>query len=452
MKKGAQNGELGQLLKLAAPISLGLLGGLFMQIVDMMFVGRLGPAAIGGVSIGNAVFVTLMVMALGLSVGLDYLVSHSFGAGKLSECHRYLIQSLFILTIVAFVSMALMWIAPIGFVQFGIGPDIAQQATRYLRAVCWSLWPFLMFSCFRQYLQAMGVAMPALVILILANFVNALCNWVFVYGNWGAPPMGVAGSGLSTCIARGFMLVAIVAYAYRRDRRMTLGLAGTTWRFSVRHMLEIIRLGLPAGLQMLFEVGVFALSTMLAGRLGAVQLAAHQIVLQLASFTFMIPLGVASATAVRIGQALGSHQTERVRRIAWTSFAFGASFAVIMALAMYGFSRPLLRIFSTDEAVLGIGATLLLVAALFQVSDAVQVIGSGVLRGIGNTQVSMYTNLAGHWLLGLPVGYVLCFRVGWGTHGLWIGLSVGLTAVAATLLCVWWRKSSALSGALAEAG
>ncbi|MBI3558341.1 MAG: MATE family efflux transporter [Deltaproteobacteria bacterium] len=440
--------ELAPLLKLAAPVSLSMLGGLFMQLVDTVFVGRLGPVAIGGASVGNAFFATLMIVGIGMSMGLDYLVSHSFGAKKLELCHRYLVQALYLAVVNSLVFTAMMYFCAGTFTLFGINAEIAAAGKSYLQAMCFSLMPFMLFSAFRQYLQAMGVTVPALIILVVANGVNALGNWVFIFGHFGFSAHGVAGSGWSTVLARVFMLAAIAWYVLRRDRRLKLGLRTTPLKFSRKHTLELVKLGLPSALTLLFEVGGFATVTMLAGQLGAVPLAAHQIVLHLASLTFMIPLGLSSATAVLVGQSLGSGNRHRAIAIGWTAIVFGAIFAAFMGLLMYAFSLPLLRIFTSDFRVMQLGSALLLVASLFQVSDAMQTIGSGVLRGIGNTKVSMYTNLAGHWLLGLPVGYMLCFWLGWGAHGLWVGLSVGLTVVALGLTYVWWRKAHEMRGTL----
>lgn len=443
-KTSGQHNELTHLLKLAAPVSLSLLGGLLMQLVDTIFVGKLGPTAIGGVSVGNAFFATLMVTGIGLLMGLDYLASHAFGARRLNDCHEYLIQALIVSAIVSLVSTIIMWAGSGLFAAFGIETMVAASGATYLRWLSWSIWPFLFFSAFRQYLQAMGIAMPVLVILLVANVVNAAGNWVFVFGKFGFPALGVAGSALATIVARVFMLVAIVAFVYWHDRRHRLGLRETPWHPIAEKLRDLVRLGIPSGLQMLFEVGVFATATLLAGRLGAIPLAAHQIVLHLASLTFMLPLGLSSAAAVRVGQAIGAGERPRAIRTGWVAIVFAAVFAVVMGLAMYALSGPLLRIFTDDARVLQIGSLLLLVAALFQVSDGVQVISTGVLRGIGNTRASMVTNLVGHWAIGLPVGALLCFTVGWGALGLWIGLSVGLTAVAATLLYFWRTKSAAL--------
>lgn len=434
--------ELNHLLRLALPVSLSLFAGLLMQVVDTLFVGRLGPVAIGGVSLGGAVFSTFMVVGLGLLTGLDYLVSHAFGAKRFEECHRYLIQALYIALAASVVFTLVMFSAGGMFRAFGIEDGVARQATTYMKIVALSLAPFLLFVAVRQYLQAFGDAMAVLVILLIANIFNAFGNWILIFGHWGFPRMEVAGSAVATLLGRILMLVLIVVYVLWRDAKFNLGLRSVSLRFARGTTVELLRLGGAGAAQMLFEVGVFSTATMLAGRLGAIPLAAHQLVLQLASTSFMIPLGLSSATAVRVGQALGAGNRNLAVRIGWLSLGFGVCFAILMAGIMFLSSKTLLGVFTTDVAVIELGKKLLLVAALFQVSDGLQVIGTGALRGIGNTKTSMFANLCGHWFLGLPIGALLCFGLGWGAIGLWIGLSLGLTAVAAVLVYVWWKKTS----------
>jgi MATE family multidrug resistance protein len=204
-------------------------------------------------------------------------------------------------------------------------------------------------------------------------------------------------------------------------------------------MRSLLALGLPAGLQLIIEVGVFALATTLVGRLAPVALAAHQIALNAASVTYMVPLGISAATAVRVGQALGRREPVAAKRAGWTGVLLGSTFMAAAALAFFAVPAPIVRAFTTETAVIAAGVSLLYVAAVFQLFDGVQVVATGALRGAGNTRTPMIWNLVGYWLLGLPVGYLLCFNAGWGAVGIWIGLSVGLIVVGVVLLLVWAR-------------
>jgi MATE family multidrug resistance protein len=206
-------------------------------------------------------------------------------------------------------------------------------------------------------------------------------------------------------------------------------------------MRDLIRLGVPAALQMTFEVGVFALATGLAARWTAQDLAAHQVVLNIASLTFMVPLGVGAATAVLVGQSIGKKQVHEAIRMGWKGFALGVGFMSLSCAALLLFSDSILHLFTHDERIVWVGKSILLVAALFQLSDGTQTVGTGALRGLGDTQGAMFCNLVGHWLIGLPIGIYLGFYLGWGLKGLWIGLSLGLTAVAVGVLVQWFRKT-----------
>jgi MATE family multidrug resistance protein len=237
------------------------------------------------------------------------------------------------------------------------------------------------------------------------------------------------------------VLVGAVAWRLSRERGRA---PSARWRVEVRRLRRLAELGLPAALQLTLEIGVFATATALIGRLHPRALASHQIALHLASITFMVPLGIASAGAVRVGHAVGRRDAEGVRRAGWTALLLGAAFMSAAALAFVAVPRKLLGLFTSDAGVVETGVVLLLVAALFQLFDGVQVVGTGILRGLGDTRTAMVSNLAAHWFFGLPIGYALCFPLGWGVVGLWIGLSIGLIAVAIVLLAVWLRKVRAV--------
>jgi MATE family multidrug resistance protein len=323
----------------------------------------------------------------------------------------------------------------------GLQPDVAREAAPYLRALTWSLLPLLLYASLRRYLQATGRVGAIMVTLITANLVNALACWVLVFGRYGFPALGAEGAGWATCLSRAYMLVGLVAYAWWVERR-----ARAAWplRFDPVRVREIIRIGLPSALQMLLEVGVFATAAVLAGRLTADALAAHQVALSAASFTFMVPLGISSAAAVRVGQATGRIDPSGAARAGWTALLLAAGFMCGSALLFLAAPRPILRVFTDAASVVATGVVLLRVAAVFQLFDGVQVVATGALRGLGDTRTAMLANLVGHWLLGLPIGAALCFALGWGVVGLWIGLCMGLVSVAVVLIFVWRRRTAEL--------
>ncbi len=428
------------MLALAGPVVLAEVGWVMMGIVDTIIVGPLGPAAIGSVGIGSILFLALAIFGMGLLLGLDTLVSHAYGAGRLDECHRWLLHGILlsligapVLTAVALVGISLL-------PYWGFPPEVLSLTVPYLHVITWSLLPLLLYASFRRYLQALGIVAPITFALVTANLINAVAAWALVYGHLALPAMGTTGSAVATLISRIYLAAVLLAAVVWYDRQHHISLFTITWKPKKRSLVRLLRLGLPAATQVTLELGVFAAASALVGRLDPVSLASHQIALNLASLTFMVPLGVASAGAVRVGHAIGRRDAQAASRSGWVALILGAGFMSTAALIFIAVPRPLIGIFTSNEAVLAMGRRLLLVAAMFQLFDGLQGVSTGVLRGLGDTRTPMLSNLAGHWLLGLPVGYALCFWWGWGVVGLWIGLSLGLVAIGVFLVLTWRHR------------
>jgi MATE family multidrug resistance protein len=281
--------------------------------------------------------------------------------------------------------------------------------------------------------------------LLSANLVNAAGNWMLIYGNLGFPALGVEGAAWATVLARVYMAAFLLIAIARVHRRRGAAHPHVPLMLDVARMKRLVRLGFPAASQIALEVGVFAAATVLAGRLQPAASAAHQISLNLASLAFMVPLGLSSSAAVRVGHAVGAVDHVRTIRAGWTAFATGAAITSLMAIAFVAWRESMLQAFTRDSQVIEIGTGLLIIAAAFQLFDGTQAVATGVLRGIGETRLPMIMNVIGHWMLGLPVGYLLCFTAGWGAPGLWIGLSIGVTFVAVTLTVVWGRRAGQLA-------
>jgi MATE family multidrug resistance protein len=415
------------------------LGWVSMGIVDTIMVGRLGPAAMGAVSVGGVVFYTAAISGGGLMLGLDTLVSQSFGAGDLEDCHRSLVDSFYVLVpaSLALTGIVLALTERLG--AFGIDAAVLRELTPYMRALVWSTLPLLLYMALRRYLQAMSLVKPVMFTLITANLMNLAGNWVFIFGRLGMPAMGTRGSGWATCVSRIYMAAALAGYAWYYDRRHGTGFGHTPLTPDFRRIGRLLRLGGPAALQLLFEVGVFALVTTLIGRLGASTLAAHQIAMNAATFSFMVPLGVGAAAAVRVGQALGRNDPAAARRAGWTAMLLGAGFMCCAGIVYVAAPGAIIRIYTGDVDVLRAGVSLLAVVAAFQLFDGFQAVATGALRGAGNTRAPMLCHLAGYWGIGLPLGYWLGFGLGWGALGLWAGLCVGIIAIGCALLVVWAR-------------
>ena len=436
--------EFRPMFALATPVVLAELGWMTMGLVDTLMVGRISPEAIGAVGIGTSLFMGVCIFAMGLLLGLDTLVSQAFGAGRVDECHRWLLHG---------IALSLLLTAPITLIlvtlnatldRWGLDAEVLRLAVPYLRAVTWSILPLLLYASFRRYLQGMGIVRPVMIALVTANLLNVFVNWVLIFGKLGAPAMGVRGAAWATVISRIGMAAFLLGVIVYRERERRPGLFETPRRVEWVRMRRLLALGAPAASQVTLEVGAFAAATALAGRLPPASLAAHQIAVNLAAFTFMVPLGVASAGAVRVGHAVGRRDRMGALHAGWTALLFGTLFMACAAAAFLLVPRALIGAFTSNRPVIEIGATLLFVAAIFQLFDGIQGVSTGVLRGLGDTRTPMLWNLAGHWALGLPLGYVLCFRLGLGVIGLWWGLSAGLIICGIALLITWHLRIRAL--------
>ncbi|MCU0228366.1 MAG: MATE family efflux transporter [Bryobacterales bacterium] len=422
---------------LALPVVFAELGWMAMTVVDTMMVGRLNAQAIGAVSFGALFVNVLTFFCLGLLLGLDTLVSQAFGANNLKRCNLCLVQGVWMaLLLTPLVSAVAFLLLPVAR-NWGADARVVQQAVPYLKTLVWSTLPLLLYVVFRRYLQSMNHVGPVMFALVSANLVNVLVNWLLVFGNWGFPAMGVEGAGWATFFSRVYMAAVLVAFVWLKERAKPTGLRQTPRAFHWPLVRELVALGLPVAMQITAEYGVFALATALIARLDALSLAAHQIALNVASVTFMVPLGVSSAGAVRVGQAVGRKDPHGAVVSGWTAVALGTGFMLCAGVLLFAFPEAVLRIFTTDRSVFALGVPLLFLAAAFQFFDGIQVTAGGVLRGIGDTRTPMLSNLVGHWLLGLPVGYSLCFLAGWNAVGIWVGLSLGLVAVAVAVLWTW---------------
>jgi len=404
-------------------------------------VGRLGPAAIGAVALGNAVFYTPVLFGFGLLLGLDTLVAQAFGRKNHDDCHRWMAQGVYLSCIITPPLMLLIFLASFGFAPFGIVREVAAPAASYLRILNWGTLPLLLYAGTRRYLQAVGNARVIVLTYVFANLLNWFGNWVLIYGKLGFPAMGVNGSALSTVVARIFMALAMLGFAWRYERKRGHPLFHHWAGPSLVKLQALVRLGAPAAGQILMEVGAWNLATLSAGWLTPVALASHQIVLNYASLTFMVPLGVASAAAVSVGHAIGAGDPARARRAGWLGLSLGTGFMFLAAVVFFVAPRPLIALYSGNPAVLALGSRLLLIVAAFQIFDGIQTVSTGALRGLGETRFPMLANLIGYFALGLPLGWFLCFGMHWGVYGLWIGLTVALILIATAVLLRWQRAS-----------
>jgi len=431
--------ELPATLRLALPLVMAELGWMSMAIVDTMMVGRLPNSAesIGAVSVSSNLFHVLAFFGAGILIGLDTLVSQAFGAGRREDCHRSLVNSIYLSIAMTPVLIAPLWLMRPLLAALHVEPRVAALSIPYTRALAWGLLPLLLYFALRRCMQAMNMVRPVTFALITANVVNLAGNWILIYGKFGAPAMGLVGSGWSTAIARVYMALVLVVYLLWYDRKHRMELLKTPVEIDLGRIRRMLALGFPAAMQMTLEIAVFALVTALIGRLGAVALASHQIALNTVALTYMVPLGVSSAAAVRVGQAIGRKDIPGAVNAGGTAITLGAAFMSAAGVVLLIFPRWIARMYSPDPLVIQSTVSLLAAGAAFQLFDGIQTVATGALRGTGDTRTPMLCHFTAYWLLGLPLGYYLCFRSGWGALGLWVGLSIALVLIGCILLYVW---------------
>lgn len=424
--------DLEAVIRLAVPVAGVQLGLMGMGLVDTLMVGRVSAEDLGAVALGNMLFFVATVFGMGILMALDPLVAQAVGAGDEDGAARAVQRGLVLAIALGILTST---------VLLGAGPTlrIARQpeeviplAVAYVLAVIPGVLPFFFFLVFRQTLQAMSRVSPILWTALAANLVNFGLNWILIYGNLGSPPLGSLGSAIASSLARLFMAAALLAIAwpllrpFLRPRRPGI--------LAVRPIRRMLAIGVPIGIQLQLEFGAFAAIGIFMGWLGTVALAGHQVALNLVAFTFMVPVGIAAAGAVRVGHEVGREDPGGARRAAGASLLLGLAFMCATATLFLTVPELLGRLFSTDPAVVATVAALLPIAGVFQIFDGFQAVAAGVLRGVGDTRIPMLANLLGFWLLGIPFALILAFVFEGGPQGLWWGLAAGLAAVAFLLL------------------
>lgn len=436
----ATTAEVKHLLRLALPLAVAHVGLQMMSIVDVAVVGRLGAEPLAGVGIAGTIFFFTLISVSGIVMGTDPLFAQSFGAGLSTRARTLLWQGGWIALAFSIAVIPLFLGSETLMLAFGIEPAITTEAKAYLDIRGLSFFPAILYVVLRGYLQAKETTRAIVVSIVVANLVNLVANFLLVFGGgslpfWTGPLRRVPAMGLEgaawASVASTVILVVILIEAIRRSE-VVEGVVRRLPDWS--ELALILRVGAPVGLQMGAEVAIFALVGLLTGRLGAEQMAAHQIALSVSALSFTIAVGIGTAGGVRVGREIGASHDDGTRRAGFVAFACGGGFMSLTALVFVIFPEAIASLLTSERGVIETVVPLLGVAAVFQVSDGIQAVGSGVLRGAGDTTFAFLANLVGHWLIGFPTAIFVGFRLGLGVTGLWWGLCAGLTAVAFTLL------------------
>lgn len=431
--------EFRRLIRLSLPVAGAQLGGMLMGVVDTVMVGRVGVEALAAASIANAWIFALLLFGQGLVQGIDPLVTQAHGAGDGRRAGLAAQRGAVLAVLVSLPLGVLFLFTEDVLLALGQSPELTAAAHRYTVVQAGSIPCYLLFIALRQFLQGREIVRPALWVTLVANVFNAVANYALIFGALGAPALGLLGAGIATALSRLFMLLLLLAWVARfrlhRDAWVSWGRAA----LDGPELRRVLALGFPVALQMSLEICAFSAATLIAGRLGAIALAAHTIVLNLASLSFMVPLGISQGAVTRVGNLLGAGTPHAARRAAWVALLLGGSVMTVSATAFVLLRNLLPAIYTPDSNVIALAASILPIAAAFQIFDGIQVVGSGILRGMGQTRPAAAFNLIGYWLLGLPVGAWLALWTGWKLAGLWWGLCLGLAVVACSLL-LWLRR------------
>ena len=420
------------MLRLAVPVVTIQVGMMTMGVVDTVMVGHISAEAIAAVALGNLYFFALAVFGMGTLMVLDPVVAQAVGARDEPAAARAVQRGVLIAALLSLPTAVLLVVAAPVFALARQPSEIIPLAADYAVTSVPGVLPFLLFIVFRQSLQAVGRTAPIVWAILAANLVNVALNWVLIFGHLGAPALGVVGSAWATSISRGLLAVGLWLAARDQLTPMLFPPRPEIWRLAP--LTKMLRLGVPIGAQHVLEFGAFALVALMMGWMGTREMAGHQIAINLAALTFMVPLGVGDAASVLVGRAVGRGDVPATRGAARAALACGVAFMTATGLTFLSWPEQLANLYTPNPEVIGVAASLIPIAGVFQVFDGLQVVLSGVLRGLGDTRAPMLANLVGYWILGLPVSVYFGFKMNRGPAGLWWGLVLGLAVVAVTLL------------------
>ena len=441
--------------RLGFPLALGELGWMSTYIVDAMMIGRLPHSAlsIAASSLGNTIYYAIVFCSIRFLTGLETLAAQAYGRGtqegKQESVHLFA-QSLWFVALGTPLVM-LLTLASIPLLsRFGVSAEIVSQTSQYLKALVWSTAPLLLYMALRRYLQSVNRVLLIAISLLTANVINWLGDYAFLFGHFGAHRMGIAGSGWATCIVRLYMLALLAAGFVLTSRKLRTPLTLAQLRPDFKRLRLLSRIGWPDALENITDLGFSTFMSIVCARLGATLLAAHQVVLDLDAFVYMVPLGLSYATVVRVGQSAGEQSVPGVRRSANASLLLGMGYIAIASLLFAGFPRLWAGLYTTDPAVIAAAAPVFLICGILQFGDAANVLFSAALTGLGDTRTPFLANTALYWILGMPLSYYLAFYTPMSLNGLWVGRGVAAILTGTAMAFAWRVRLRQVSGLSAK--
>lgn len=443
--------EVRRTLVLAAPLVIGQLTNFGMNFVDTVMAGRLGTVDLGAIAVGSAVWSAGVLFSLGVLLAVSATVSQLDGAGRRLQAGEFTRQALWLSLALAAGLVALALGAGPLMVVLEVEPAVAAIAMGYLRAIAWGAPALVLMLTLRFFSEGSGHTRPTMYVGLLGIALNIPLNWMLMFGNLGFPRLGAVGAGYATAIVLWLQLALMIGWVAARPQYRPFAVFGRWSGPNWREIVALLKVGLPIGFMVLMEGGLFVASALLIGTLGALPVAAHQVAMNYTGLVFMVPLGLAGAITVRVGNATGRGDPEGARRAGLVGIGMAVVFALFSAAVIVLFPEQIVRLYTADPEVIALGATLLLFGAIFQLSDGVQVAAAGALRGLKDTRIPMVYSVLAYWMIGMSVGWWLTFRAEWGPAGMWVGILTGLS-VAAVLLTVRYLRLSRKMVAAARPG
>ncbi len=424
-----------KIIQLSLPIIIGQIGIVLMGVADVIMIGRVDATNLAAAGLANSIFFLIIIIGLGTLMAVSSLVAQAKGAGHNNECAAYFRQGLFASIILSIGISFVLFLLASNMHIFKQNEEVTQLATQFLNLLNLGTFPLLLFVSSKQFSDGLSFTKPSAIITLVALLINIFLNWLLIFGNWGFPKLGLAGAGYATLIARIFMAVCMTAFVFfHRQYKHFI-------RFKEKvnqqkYFKEIFRVGLPSGFQYFFEIAAFSASGIIIGWIGKNEQAAHHIALNIASTTYMIATGISAAGSILVGDALGRRNKSDIIRSGKAALILGTLFMAVCAIVLASFSKVIVSLYIDDSSVANMAVYLILIAAFFQLSDGIQCVSLGVLRGIEDTKTPTLITIISYWIIGIPAGYFLAFNYGMSLYGIWIGLLIGLT-FSATMLS--WR-------------
>lgn len=420
-------------LHLAFPVILSQIGHVSVGIVDSIMVGQIGPEALAASSFANSMLMVFLMFGIGISYGITPLVAQADGEGDTTKIARLLRHGIILCGATSLLLFLAGFILSFAFESFSQPTEVISMGTPYFYVILASLIPLMLFQNFRQFLEGLSITRPTMYISIAANLLNVLLNYLLIYGKFGFPELGLIGAGWGTLISRVFMAIGLLMYIGKSKRTEVFKVGLRIFSISAAYFKPMLKIGLPSGAQFVFEVGAFSVAALMMGQLGVVPLAAHQIAISLVSLSYMMATGIAAASTVRVGNQIGKRDAFNLNRAGNTSFIIALIFMAFCATIFIVFHNFFPTLYVDDPELISLAGTLIVVAGFFQLSDGVQVVGLGALRGMSDVKIPTIITLIAYWVLGIPVSYLFGFIWDFGPQGIWLGLLVGLSASAIAL-------------------